>query len=590
MRIGDVERLTGLKRKTIRLYEEKGLLSVDRAENSYREYDDTIVAKLKIIALLRRAGIPLMDIQLWQDGVIPADEMLHKRLSALKNNADQTAGQERLCMTLMEYIEDSFMSIPAELLSVDNDADVDNAGAETEVLSFTDQPCCVGIDIGTTTVCAYVLRLSDGVPVGIYNIRNSSDLQSHFQGDKRQDVEVLYNRVLRLIDALLHRYPTICSIGFTGQMHGILCMDDKCNALTPLFTWQDQRAGIGQPCAVDEIFEKTGHHISAGYGLATFYALLREKNVPHATTRICTIMDFIASKLCGVGVEFMHTTNAASLGLYDFSGCFDTEALRALGISSTLLPKVVDTPIVIGTYGSVPVIIPIGDNQASFFGAVKDLHTTVLANFGTGSQISLFSTGDINEQDGNSVETRPFPGGGCLLSGSALCGGRAYAMLEQFFRAFVIAAGGEDKEQYAVLNCLASKEMDTEDKSDRLWVKTTFCGTRDHPDETGAIFGIKEGTFTPGALAVGVLRGMAEELYSMYEKMPHRHITQLVVSGNAIRRNPVLCRVLSEVFGMPVLIPAEQEEAAFGAAMFAALGAGCVKNAQELSGWIRYRN
>ena len=87
--------MTGLKRKIIRLYEEKGLLSVDRAEISYREYDDTIVAKLKIIALLRRPGIPLMDIRLWQDGVIPADEMLHKRLSALKNNADQTAGQER---------------------------------------------------------------------------------------------------------------------------------------------------------------------------------------------------------------------------------------------------------------------------------------------------------------------------------------------------------------------------------------------------------------------------------------------------------------------------------------------------------------
>ncbi len=91
MRIGDVERLTGLSRKTIRLYEEKGLLSVDRAENSYREYDDAIVAKLRMIAVLRRAGIPLMDIQLWQDDVISAEEMLQKQISALKNTADQTA-------------------------------------------------------------------------------------------------------------------------------------------------------------------------------------------------------------------------------------------------------------------------------------------------------------------------------------------------------------------------------------------------------------------------------------------------------------------------------------------------------------------
>ena len=112
MRIGDVERLTGLKKKTIRLYEEKGLLSVNRAENSYREYDDAVVARLKTIALLRRAGIPLMDIQLWQDRVISADEMLQKRLLALKNNADRAAGQERLCAVLLEHIEDGFMNIP----------------------------------------------------------------------------------------------------------------------------------------------------------------------------------------------------------------------------------------------------------------------------------------------------------------------------------------------------------------------------------------------------------------------------------------------------------------------------------------------
>ena len=36
MRIGEVEQQTGLPRKTIRFYESKGLLSVERSENSYR--------------------------------------------------------------------------------------------------------------------------------------------------------------------------------------------------------------------------------------------------------------------------------------------------------------------------------------------------------------------------------------------------------------------------------------------------------------------------------------------------------------------------------------------------------------------------
>ena len=595
MRIGDVERLTGLSRKTIRLYEEKGLLSVVRSENSYREYDDAIVAKLRTIAVLRRAGVPLMDIQLWQDGVISAEEMLQKQISALKNTADQTVGQKRLCMKLLEYAGDGTLCIPTELLAMDDDTDGTEAASETEeaaseVLSFTDQPCSVGIDIGTTTVCAYVLRLSDGVPVGIYNIRNASDLPAQFAGDKRQDAALLYDRVHRLIDALLRRYPTICTIGFTGQMHGILCTDEAGQALTPLFTWQDQRAGLGEESAVAAIARLTGCRVAAGYGLATVYALLCKGELPARTVRICTVMDYVAARLCGVSVSIMHTTNAASLGLFDRqNSAFDKSALAALGIRPEILPDVTDAPAVIGCFRGIPVTVPIGDNQASFLGAMRNPGTSALANFGTGSQISMLADSSVRMKDGGAVEIRPFLEGKCLLSGSALCGGRAYAMLEQFFRAYAVASGQEDKEQYAVLNRLAAESLDTDQIGGALRVKTTFCGTRDNPEETGAVLGIKEELFTPGALAAGVLRGMAEELYSMYETMPHGHIKELIASGNAIRRNPVLRRALSEVFGVPVLVPIEQEEAAFGAAMIAAVGAGFAESTAALSEWVRYR-
>ena len=162
-------------------------------------------------------------------------------------------------------------------------------------------------------------------------------------------------------------------------------------------------------------------------------------------------------------------------------------------------------------------------------------------------------------------------------------------MLEKFFRAFVVAAGHEDKEQYTVLNRLAGEGMAAIGTEGQLQVRTTFCGTRDHPDDTGAILGIREELFTPSALTAGVLCGMAQELFAMYETMPHEHITQLIASGNAIRRNPVLRHALSEVFGMQVLVPAEQEEAAFGAAMFAAVGAGYADNTAQLSVWVQYR-
>ena len=42
------------------------------------------------------------------------------------------------------------------------------------------------------------------------------------------------------------------------------------------------------------------------------------------------------------------------------------------------------------------------------------------------------------------IEARPFLGGKYLLVGASLCGGKAYALLENFFRSFMKEATGQD--------------------------------------------------------------------------------------------------------------------------------------------------
>ena len=463
----------------------------------------------------------------------------------------------------------------------------DHADWQAEIFRDTDTPCCVGIDIGTTTVCAYVVSLADGTPTAVYRMQNASDLPSAFAGDHRQDADIIYERVCKMTDAILARYPGVSAIGFTGQMHGILCTDKHGQALSPLYTWQDERAV--EVC--EAIFEKTGYRVSAGYGLATVYALMRSGTFPLDTACICTVMDYAAARLCGVPVTQMHTTNAASLGMYDTAKqTFDAGALGKLGIRYALLPDVCDTVGVVGTYRGIPVTLPIGDNQASFLGSVRNPETTALANFGTGSQISLLAPVGMTEPCGGAVEMRPFLCDRHLLSGSALCGGRAYALLERFFGMYRTALGIDGGERYDILNTLAAQGFaQSRDNGQRLSVLTAFCGTRDDPTALGAVTGISEVLFTPQALAAGILYGMAEELYGMFCAVPHAHITALAASGNAVRKNPVLCRILSEVFGMPVQIPAAEEEAAFGAAMTAAVGAEIVESLENLGSWVTYQ-
>ncbi len=63
MNIKEVEQITGLKRGSIRFYEEEKLIKPFRSENGYRSYTEQDVILLKKIKLLRILGIPIQDVK-----------------------------------------------------------------------------------------------------------------------------------------------------------------------------------------------------------------------------------------------------------------------------------------------------------------------------------------------------------------------------------------------------------------------------------------------------------------------------------------------------------------------------------------------
>lgn len=62
MKINEVETLTGLSAKTIRFYEDKGLIQVARLENGYRDYTQEDVRQLKSIQLYRQLEFSIQEI------------------------------------------------------------------------------------------------------------------------------------------------------------------------------------------------------------------------------------------------------------------------------------------------------------------------------------------------------------------------------------------------------------------------------------------------------------------------------------------------------------------------------------------------
>ncbi len=427
----------------------------------------------------------------------------------------------------------------------------------------------LGIDIGTTTISLVVL--CDGADIAVRTVKNDAFLPAEAPWARLQDPCRIRDIVLTQLTQLLALHPDIQGIGLTGQMHGIVYLDANGEPVSPLYTWQDGRGDLplrdGETC-VQALSRITGYPLATGYGLVTHYYNLQTGSVPKNAAVFSTIHDYIAMLLAGLHRPQTEAGDAASLGLFDLqNGCFDIAALRRAGIDPALLPAVTHTPY-LGRYaGRYPVYTAIGDNQASFLGATAGETEAMLINVGTGSQFSVY-TPQVMQCEG--LETRPFPGGGYLLVGASLCGGNAYALLERFFRACIEDMTGQRVEScYAAMDALLCRENAPQALP---VVSPLFQGTRQNPTLRGSIGGLSMDNFTPAALTRAMLEGMTAELYEMYRRYlaAGGKTAKMIGSGNGLRKNAHLQQCVREKFGQALLMSACREEAATGAALFAA--------------------
>lgn len=91
-------------------------------------------------------------------------------------------------------------------------------------------------------------------------------------------------------------------------------------------------------------------------------------------------------------------------------------------------------------------------------------------------------------------------------------------------------------------------------------------------------------------MARALLEGMARTFHADCQRvceLSNRGFRQLIGGGNGLRENPLLTQIVGETFGVPVQFPRHREEAAFGAALVAGVGAGCYRDLNEAGKNIR---
>lgn len=419
----------------------------------------------------------------------------------------------------------------------------------------------IGIDLGTTSICGVVIDTDSGKVLRSETVNSNAFVTTDNDWEKAQDVSLIIEKALKIVDEFID--DDVAVIGITGQMHGILYYDNDGKAVSNLYTWQDGRGNL--PYKDTTYAAYLGG--ASGYGNVTDFYNRENSLVPENAVGYCTVHDYLAMTLSGRKTPLVHTSDAASFGCFDIENntfSYDCRIDVTAGFDTA------------GEYKGIPVSVAIGDNQASVFSSLAS-DDDILLNVGTGSQVSVISDVPVK---GENIESRPFFDGKYLVVGAALCGGRAYSLLKDFYAGVFEAAGITDIDVYAVMDKMLEKADGVLD------VDTRFEGTRADPSLSGSIAGIRTGNFTAGNLTKGLLEGMVNELFNMYQNM-NAAKKGIVGSGNGVRKNPRLVLAAEKKFGSAMSIPAHLEEAAYGAAMYGLVACGSFTS-DEVRKLIKY--
>jgi sugar (pentulose or hexulose) kinase len=474
----------------------------------------------------------------------------------------------------------------------------------------------LGIDLGTTTITAVALDPGNGqilASAAAPNRAETTSVGNRSRGYSEWDVEAIFSAAgdcLREVMRLLGTPASeLAGLGITGQQHGGVLVGPHLRLLTPLIGWQDRRAEeelfaartfVRQALdlAGPEATARTGCRMAAGYLAVTLF-WLKEKGLLPRAAKACFLMDCFAARLTGQPPVTDPTCAASSGALNLRTLDWDADLLSALALPRSALPEVrrsgelqgrltADSAAATGLPQALPVFVGIGDNQASFLGSVAEIENSVLVNVGTGGQVAAW---DEDVHFDPLLETRPFPGGGFLLVCAGLCGGRSYDALESFFRQVGAQFFGaqDGRPLFDVMNQLAAA---TVPGAGGVGCEPFFTGTRHRPELRASWVGLSLETFTPAHLTRALLEGMARAFRSGYDAITGqtgRRAQSLVGAGNGLRENPLLADIVAGAMELPLLFPRHRAEAAFGAALVAAVGCGACPNLASAGQLIGYQ-
>nr|WP_307998210.1 xylulokinase [uncultured Merdimonas sp.] len=201
----------------------------------------------------------------------------------------------------------------------------------------------VGIDLGTSSVRAVAVDAAGKTAAAG---QCEYDIKKPGLDRAEQDMNQLWEATVLAIRKMLEEKPEIRTqikgIGFSGQMHGLVMVDQEIRPLGNAIIWADQRTGkqishIYETVPEEEFGKVFENRLSAGFLLPSL-VWVREKE-PETYEKIYKVMlpkDYIRYKICGeLGTD---ASDASSTGMWDMKHrTWAYDILKKLDISRDFL-------------------------------------------------------------------------------------------------------------------------------------------------------------------------------------------------------------------------------------------------------------
>ncbi len=462
----------------------------------------------------------------------------------------------------------------------------------------------IGIDVGTSSIKALLVDENGKVLASSnpeYPFQTPAPLQAE------TDPEVWWDATCRAIRELLTNTSaeSVAGIGLTGQMHGLVVLDQKGDPLRPCIMWNDQRSfkeceEMTEIIGESEVLRITGNPILAGFTAPKLRWV--EKNEPEIFAKISKVLlpkDFIRYRLTGEFFSEMSDASGTSM-LNVGERKWSDEILSVMGWSQQWLPELTESTVasakisaeasaLTGLPAGTPVIAGGGDQAAQAVGCGIVKEGMVSATLGTSGVV--FAQSDeyrIEPQGKLHAFCHAVPGKWHLMGVMLSAAGS--------FQWYKSQLGKEEhaKEQnghgnaYDLLTEDASK---VEPGCEGLVFLPYLSGERTpypDPHARGSFVGLTL-RHSKSHLTRAVLEGVSYGLKDSLSLMQGLGVNpeKVILSGGGTRSG-LWKQMLADIFQTRCCLVNATEGAAYGAALLAAVGCNVISTVEEASKlWIR---